>query len=132
MLDNPSYQRNDHKDACRELEIEYRGDNTVLRVPGMASSQALKKRQPVDVKFLRDMKAYPWLRGCFLSDMMGLGKTREIIVFLLNVSTCHSMEAFLSIPMNAGRLLRTTLLTVIALQRRQEEISMNARGRDQR
>ena len=43
MLDNPCYQRNDHKDACRELEIDYRGDNTVLRMPGMALSQALKK-----------------------------------------------------------------------------------------
>ena len=122
MLDNPSYQRNNHEEACRELGIHYRGDNTVLRMPRMALSQALKKWQPVGVKFLRDMKAYLWLKGCFLSDMMGLGKTWEIIALLLSVSTCHSMEVFLSFPTNAGGLLQTTLLILLYLYDDGQEI----------
>lgn len=90
-LENLSYQRENHEQACQTLEIP----NTALpRIKGVSRSVLLKFWQPVAIAALLQMYQKPCLRGAILADAMGLGKTWETIGFVLRVSRVSCVRLF--------------------------------------
>ena len=96
-LDNPSYQRQDLEQSCRELEIPWDESDTVFRMPGMSLSQQMQFWQPRAVHAIAQFEWNPLLRGCILADVMGIGKTWIKVCYILYVSgACNKLHGVLS------------------------------------
>lgn len=94
FVDSESYQREDLGASCELLQIKWRGlENTVYRIAGMALSQTMCFWQPVAVKALHDFSMDPTIQGCILADVMGLGKTWVVVVYLIWVSSAKDPSA---------------------------------------
>ena len=90
-LNNTEYQREDTKEACQFLGIPWRGKKTVYRMMGMAVSTCMCFWQPSAVKAIAEFYASKLLRACILADTTGVGKTWEIICWLIYVSPPSSL-----------------------------------------
>ena len=101
-LDNPKYQPQNHVESCAAIGIDWQGETTKYRIPGMSYSQELYFWQPVAINWLREMAASQILRGCILGDYMGLGKTIEVIAYLLTVRSKRLPLYFPPPPLDSG------------------------------
>lgn len=113
-LDSIDYQRQDLEAACRVMQIEWKGDDTIYRMPGMALSAQFTYWQVVGIKAVLDFMGDKNSRGCILSDVVGLGKTFILVGFMLWVSamTCEKLLpaiGFIGLPQR--QCLRSLLLT---------------------
>ena len=92
-LDSESFQRDDVEDSCFLLGIPWYEEETIYRIQGMALSQQMRHWQVPAVKALYDFSQNPNIKGCILADVMGLGKTWVVVVYLLWVSFCLMRKA---------------------------------------
>ena len=83
FFDNVKYQREDHLESCSLLKID---NPDRPRIPGMLRSSILQFWQPSIIAELLRWYLRKLLRGCALCDVVGLGKTWEVVGFLLAVS----------------------------------------------
>ena len=83
LLDNTSYQQDNHVEACQKLGIE---DPENPRVLGMQKTERLKFWQPVAIWRTAEIRSNPNIKGAILADGFGLGKTWIITGYLLHVS----------------------------------------------
>lgn len=86
-FDNTAYQREDLRESCELLGIPWAEENTIYRMTGMALSVQFHFWQPVAIKAIWDIHTAGLVRACILGDGTGIGKTWEIIGFLLLVRT---------------------------------------------
>lgn len=77
-LDNVEYQREDAAKSCELLQIPWRGEDTVYRMPGIPISAQLRFWQPVAIKAMIGFQADRRIRACVLGGIMGLGKTWRV------------------------------------------------------
>ncbi|PWY91735.1 hypothetical protein BO94DRAFT_533191 [Aspergillus sclerotioniger CBS 115572] len=82
FMDNQDYQREDHRDARRILNI---ANPRVPRMRSMNRSAVLKFWQPVAIARILEIHQSPYLRGAILGDSVGLGKTCETIAVILKI-----------------------------------------------
>ncbi|KAE8152917.1 P-loop containing nucleoside triphosphate hydrolase protein [Aspergillus avenaceus] len=82
IMDNTDYQRDNHEEACRILQIE---NPHSPRMRSMKESATFKFWQPVAIARILEIRADPWLRGAILGDSVGLGKTWEAIGVMLKI-----------------------------------------------
>ena len=82
-MDNPAYQRFDYAGVIRRLYIQ---SGRFPRIPGMHLNITLKWWQVVGVDGIINIKAKGLIRGCVLTDKVGLGKTYKIAGTMLVVS----------------------------------------------
>ena len=97
-FDNIAYQREDLEESCNLLGIPWNAEDTIFRMAGMAISASFHFWQPVAVKGMWDIYKAGLVRACILGDGTGIGKTWEVIGFLLMVRTegshlCHMWKA---------------------------------------
>ena len=88
-FDNILYQREDHKQACRNLRI---ASSKVPRVPGMHRSTRLQGWQPVAVNAIDQLRKQGKARGCIIADVVGVGKTWVVIAYLLRVGLRNLLQ----------------------------------------
>ncbi|KAL8651507.1 MAG: hypothetical protein Q9210_003210 [Variospora velana] len=86
-LSSERYQRQDLKRACGIIGVEYQDSkDAVFRIRGMALSQKLMYWQVLAIAALITFHLIEKsIRGCVLGDVVGLGKTWEIIGTLLQL-----------------------------------------------
>jgi hypothetical protein len=81
-FDNVLYQRENHAEACKHLDIP---NPDIPRMKGMRPSVVLKFWQAVAIYALLLFEAKHHLRGAIIGDVVGLGKTWVVIGYLLAV-----------------------------------------------
>ncbi|KAG8528913.1 uncharacterized protein KY384_006602 [Bacidia gigantensis] len=85
-FDALEYQREDLAASCQMLGIPFSNKESLLRMPGMPISEKLEFWQPPAIKAIFDFQSNPVAGGCVIADVVGAGKTWEIIGYLLAVS----------------------------------------------
>ncbi|KAI9651670.1 MAG: hypothetical protein M1831_000545 [Alyxoria varia] len=100
LFDNPTYQRENHDEACRNLFIR---NPKIPKLPLMLRSTQLKFFQPVAIDGINKFQE-SGIGGAILGDKMGLGKTIETIGLYL-----HKVE----LAIRSGKPLKPMLIVTL-------------------
>ena len=95
MLGNTGYQCEDIPGSCSKIHLQYQGENTVYRMPGMAPAKELEFWQVPVVRYIMDKKEEEFLRGVILADGTGLEKTWLAIAVMIEAGplVCQKLPA---------------------------------------
>lgn len=83
LLDNKSLQPMDYEKACTQLGI---GDKDRPRIKGMMFTKVLKSWQVTGIARALEIYKRRTVKAAFFADSTGLGKTYQILGFILHVS----------------------------------------------
>ena len=86
VFDYQLYQKQNTRKTCEKIEISWKSEKTIYKIPDMILRIQLKYWQFTNVKFLRNIRHSKLVKNCILTNYMKLDKTWTLLTFLLTVS----------------------------------------------